>query len=415
MKPDDLLPPAKEFVWTGTSYVLANGPALKQESKDEDSSESPEGTSSSKDETQKATKPVAPTEVEAEKRPSFEETIAVLRAKGETDVADYLERRKKGADSLQQKFGWSYVFGKVVVKGKDSPRHCQSHLNIQKSGWFIGDVGKSREAGFNMFGYRPVTVKHRGPEATLYNVGEIVMEPFRFEELGTVRAKLLFEGPVDPKDVSVRIKLVPPKSRSASGGSGGSVSWREKENTVPDSNLMIQMTGLSPMPHRIYVKAPKHKPFQRDFTIEPGGTTDVGVLRIPASPEFHIKYAASETLDFSDAKVHETSEFVGGQFKTNPASDHYRASGGVTVRERDGKFLLWSGVHGCVQIDLGEKPFEDCLHPDRPDVENIPDADANLIDGHSYLLYHHTKEWKHWTLLHVKISSPFEKSVEEKD
>lgn len=372
--------------------------------------------SSPKDETHKATEPVAQAEVETEKRLTFEETVAVLRAKGETDAADYLERRKKSADRFQQKFGWSYVFGKVVVKGKDSPRNCQSHLNIQNSGWFLGDVGKSREAGFNMFGYRPVTVKHRGQAGTLYNVGEIVMEPFQFDELGTVRAKLLFEGAVDPQDVSVRIKLVPPKSRLASGGTQGtsSSSGLEQEEALPDSNFQVQKTGLSPMLHRIHVKAPKHQPFNREFTIEPGGTTDVGVLRIAASPQFRIKYAASETLDFSDAEIHQTSEIVGGRFKTNPASDHYRASGGVSVREKDGNFSLRSGVYGFVQIDLGDKPFEDCLHPERPDVEKIRDADVNLIDGHSYLLYHHAKEWKHWTLLHVEIS-PFEDLDEKKD
>lgn len=399
IQPDDLLPPATPAVWTGDAYEI------------------PE---SNVDTPAKATVvdelPLeAAVEVEASDkppvvvRPTIQKTIATLREQSETSAADFLDRMLPSAEKFRATKGWKYVFGRIVVDGPDSPRQCQSHVSIHSSGWFLGSVSDSRpEVGFHMFGYQPVTKQHDGKEATFVNVGDVIMKPYRFEELGTVRAQLAFEGPVDPKDVSVRVKLVSPKSRNSSGGTSGSTQWPDKEQATVSDDFRIQLTGLSPMLHTIYVKADKHQPFFRQFEVQPGGTTDVGVLRIPVSPKFTLEYATSETLDFSDAARHSETLFTGDRFKTNPSNQHYQGAGPLTIQEYDGVFRLRCGYYGCVQVDLGEGALDDFLKPVRPDVEKIRDNQVNLTGGHVYLIYHSVREWKHWTLIRVEMSSAYD-------
>ena len=267
-----------------------------------------------------------------------------------------------------------------------------------------------------MFGYRPVVVIHEGAEGTIENVGDVVMKPFRFEELGTVRAELVFEGPVEHDDVEIDVRLVPPKSRSASGGSGPTNRWEERERVQLDEQQQIQLTGLSPMRHRVTVSAPKHQPFSREFDVEPGGTTDVGLLRIPVSQQVEVEFAASDTLDFSDAARPRETVFAGDPFYTNPSGTD-RGRGRLWVNVRDGEYRMRCGYYGCVQTDLGKGELDDFLKPVRPDVEKIRDHEAELKNGHVYLVYHSTKEWKHWTLIRVTMTSPFsrEQRVNQED
>lgn len=399
IQPDDLLPPATPATWTGDAYEIPGSDPAAAAKVTENEQPTPPVVA----EEAVQDKPPAP------ERPTIQETIATLQEQGDTVAADYLSDRLPSADKFRQTKGWKYVFGRVIVEGPDSPRKCQSHVSIHSSGWFVGSVRDSKpEVGFHMFGYKPVIKQHDGPEATFVNVGDVVMKPYRFEQLGTVRAQLAFEGPVKPQDVSVRIKLASPKSRNSTGGTSGGTTWPEKEQATVSDDFRIQLTGLSPMPHLIYVKVDKHQPFSQEFEVAPGGTTDIGLLRIPVSPKFTLEYAASETLDFTDAARHNETLFTGDRFKTNPTNKHYVGCGPLSIKAYDGIFRMRCGYSGCVQVDLGEGTLDDFLKPAQPNVEKIRDHEADLTSGHVYLIHNSFKEWKHWTLIRVEMSSPYD-------
>lgn len=342
---------------------------------------------------------------------ALQETIEQLTAQGKTDEAKFLVQQKAMIDKLGKNpdaVERGVIFGRLVVSQSDNPQFCDAQMAIHPSGWFVGDVGNIEEpVEFRMWGYHPARVKHNGPREAIMNVGDILLKPFRFDELGTVRAELLFEGKVDPATASVTVTMEHPPVNSWFNGTNGYIPWPDKERIPVGSEFRIQRTGLNPIPHHLAIKAPKHLPFQREFKLAPGGTADLGVLRIAASPAFEVELAIADGLDFTGVARNKLIVYAGDRFKTNPAGKDWVEAGTLEIQEWNGEFTFRGSLAFLIVTDLGEGTLEDHLKPAHRELQRAQQNEPpKLIDGHVYLVTHSMKKmWKHSTLMRVKMST----------
>ena len=261
-----------------------------------------------------------------------------------------------------------------------------------------------------MWGYHPAQVAHRGKKGSIVNVGDVVLKPYRFDEYATVRAEVLCEDDVDPSKVEINVYLSAAKTNSGSGGTNGSLPWPAKEQIKLGKDFKFQRTGLNPMKHTISVQAPGHLPLRKEFELEPGGTTDIGVLRVAASPSFDIQFATSFSTDFSKAKVHRKTVFVSESFRTNPdgKKNDWVDSGQLRIRQfedrdgKDGTYVFHCGLAGLVITDLGKGEIKDFPRLAAPENRFSNNGELRVQFGHVYLISHNYKTWDHWTLLQVK-------------
>lgn len=351
-----------------------------------------------------------PEQASATEKLAFQETIEQLKAQSKTDEAAFLVQQKAMIDKLGKNpdaVKRGVIFGRLVVSQSDNPQFCDAQMPIHPSGWFVGDVGNIEEpVEFRMWGYHPARVKHSGPREAIMNVGDILLKPFRFDELGTVRAELLFEGKVDPAAASVTVTMEHPPVNSWFNGTDGYIPRPDKERIPVGPDFRIQRTGLTPIPHYLSIKAPKHLPFHREFKLAHGGTADLGVLRIAASPTFEVEIAIADGLDFTDVIRNKQIVYAGDQFKTNPAAKDWVEAGTLEIQEWNGEFTLRGGLAFLIVTDLGEGTLDDHLKPAHRELQRAQlNEPPKLIDGHVYLVTHSMKKmWKHSTLMRVKMS-----------
>ncbi|MDB5345303.1 MAG: hypothetical protein JWP89_3680 [Schlesneria sp.] len=218
------------------------------------------------------TKPAAPAdaaskEVASTEKLTLQQTIDQLKTQGKTEEATFLTKQQERATSYGKMAWpekWGVIFGRLVASESDNPQLCDAQMAIHPSGWFAGDVGDiEKPVEFRMWGYHPVLIKHGGIGETTVNVGDIVLKPFLFDELATVRAELLFEGKVDPAAVSVSVIMEHPRVNSRSNGTDGNIPWPKKERIAIGPDFRIQRTGLNPIPHYFVIKAPGHPVLSR--------------------------------------------------------------------------------------------------------------------------------------------------------
>lgn len=341
---------------------------------------------------------------------ALDETIEQLKSQGKTEEATFLTKQQERANGFGKSAEpkkWGVIFGRLVASGSDNPQLCDAQMAIHPSGWFAADVGDiEKPVEFRMWGYHPVLIKHGGIGGATVNVGDIVLKPFLFDELATVRAELLFEGKVDPAAVSVSLMMEHPPVNSRSGGTDGNIPWPEKEAIAIGPDFRIQRTGLNPMPHYFYIKAPGHLPFRREFKVEPGGTTDVGVLRIAASPAFEVEFAIADGLDFTKAERRKETVHAGDPLKTNPAGKEWVEAGTLEFQEKKRAYTFRCRLASLIVTDLGEGTLDDHLKPVHRERERGPVELPAIVDGHVYLITHSMKKmWKHSTLMRVKMKS----------
>lgn len=335
---------------------------------------------------------------------TLQETIDRLKADKNVEAALFLEVQAKLANQRR-----AILFGKLVVPSSENPQLCDAQTAIHPSGWFLADVGDTQlPVEFRLWGYRPEQVIHGGQVGEIVNVGEVVLKPFLFEELATVRAEFLFEGKVDPEKATIRVVMEHPKANSATGGTDGFIARPDKENIALGADLRIQKTGMTPIPHYFSVQAPGHLPFRREFKLEPGQTTDVGVLRIAASPKFDLELATSDKPDFTTSEQTVQSVFAGDRFKTNAAGSDWVKAGELSIREHLEKKRTYNfhcALGGLVVTDLGEGTLKDHLNPVVPEKVKVSPRFPTLPlkDGHVYLISHQSPQWSHWTLLRLKM------------
>jgi hypothetical protein len=342
---------------------------------------------------------------------ALDETIDQLKSQGKTEEATFLTKQQERANAYgksPEPKKWGVIFGRLVAAGSDKLQLCDAQMAIHPSGWFAGDVGDiEKPVEFRMWGYHPVLIKHGGLGGATVNVGDIVLKPFLFDELATVRAELLFEGKVDPAAVSVSVMLQHPPVNSRSGGTDGNIPWPEKEAIAIGPDFRIQRTGLNPMPHYFFIKAPGHLPFRREFNLEPGATADLGVLRIAASPAFEVEFAIADGLDFTKAERRQQTVHAGDPFKTNPAGKEWVEAGTLEFQEKKRAYTFRCRLASLIVTDLGEGTLDDHLKPVHRERERgQPVEPPALVDGHVYLITHSMqKMWKHSTLMRVKMQS----------
>ncbi len=340
---------------------------------------------------------------------ALDETIEQLKSQGKTEEATFLTKQQERANGFgKSDKEWGVIFGRLVAPGSDKLQLCDAQMAIHPSGWFAGDVGDiEKPVEFRMWGYHPVLIKHGGVAGASVNVGDIVLKPFLFDELATVRAELLFEGKVDPAAVSVSVMMQHPPVNSRSGGTDGNIPWPEKEAIAIGPDFRIQRTGLNPMPHYFFIKAPGHLPFRREFNLEPGGTADVGVLRIALSTAFEMEFSIADGLDFTKAERRKQTVHAGDQFQTNPAGKEWVEAGTLRIPEKKRAYTFHCALASLVVTDLGEGKLDDHLKPvhrerQRGEAVELP----AIADGHVYLITHDMKKmWKHSTLMRVKMTS----------
>lgn len=336
---------------------------------------------------------------------SLKETIDDMNARGKTAEAAYLTDRMEYAEKRRDADEWSFIFGRVVALAPDNPRYCDAQMAIHDSGWFLGSVGdRDKPIGFRMYGYHPQEVVHGGGAGTIVNVGDVILKRFRFNELAAVRVEVLFEGEVDPTKTSVKFVMGHPKTNSASGGTNGFYEHLKREAAVLGQDFKIQKTGLTPVTHYISIRAPGHLPFRLDFELKPGETTDIGVLKIPASPKFDLEFAIADRPDFTMAKRHVQTTYAGDPIRTNAAGKDWVEAGEMRVEERKSDFFLRCGLGGLVLTDLGEGDFDDFLTPVHPEIRKRYSRRRPVKHGHVYLISHTSQSWKHWTLMRVEMS-----------
>lgn len=334
---------------------------------------------------------------------SLDATIDQLAANGATDAAEFLKERRELAERFRREREWAYVFGRIVLEGPDNPRLVDGQMEIHRSGWFLGSVGRRDEPiEFRMAGYQTAKVVHGGAPATIVNVGEVILSPYLFDELATVRAELLFESAVKSKDVTVRVLIQHPPTNSASGGTDGFLARPRVEN-VAVRNRRIQKTGLSPLPHVIHIEAPGHLPLRREFDLSAGGTTDLGVLRIAASPQLSVELATADGPDFSQSEPRTLALAINEFFDTRPGGRDWVESGRLRfLEDRQDKrtFRIHCGLGGLQVTDLGKGTLGDFLGPVKH--EKQPRKERGVArEGHVYLLSHSNTRWPQWTLLRV--------------
>lgn len=340
----------------------------------------------------------------------LQETIDRLKSQGKADEAKFLTEQQELVLMLpkdEERETGAVIFGRLIVSESDDPRFCDAQMAIHRSGWFLGDVGDINEpVEFRMWGYRPAKVEHVGRRGETINVGDIVLKPFLFDELATVRAELLFENKVDPATVSVNVIMEHPPVNSRFNGTNGYVLWPEKESIAVGPDFRIQRTGLTPIPHELIIKAPGHLPLRRDFKLSSGGTTDLGVLRIAASPAFELEFAIADGLDFSKAERRKQTVYAGDRFQTNPAGKDWIEAGTLRIWEHQRVYSLDCGLSFLIVTDLGEGKLDDHLTPVHRELKQARLAQPTVIaDGHIYLITHSQKTmWKHATLMRVKTT-----------
>lgn len=344
------------------------------------------------------------------KRPTLQQTIDKLREAGNTDDADYLQGRMAYAEKNMKSRNHSFVFGRLVLKGKENPQWCNAQMHIQKSGWFLGSVGDTQApVDFRMWAYLPSQAIHGGLKGTIANVGEVVAEPYLFDQLATVRGKVLFEGDVQPDDVSIEVKLESGRTNSATGGTNGYLPWPEKEKVILNDKFEFEKTGLSPLPHYFLIRAARHLPFRREFTMEPGGTTDVGVLRVAASPRFDVEWKIADSPDFTQSERNAVSVHAGDKFETNPGDYDWVEAGQLSIHEENRRYSFRCGLHGLLVTDLGSGKLDDYPTPSHPGKIKPHRRGDSFKNDHVYLISHtfnkpDGKTWKHWTLLRVSLT-----------
>jgi hypothetical protein len=362
------------------------------------------------------TKPSAPADVASKEAATAEkltlpQTIDQLKAQGKVEEGNFLIQQKErasryGKGAASEK--WGVIFGRLVASGSDNPQLCDAQMTIHPSGWFAGDVGDiEKPVELRMWGYHPVLIKHGGASGATVNVGDIVLKPFLFDELGTVRAELLFEGKVDPAAVSISVMMQHPPVNSRSGGTDGNIPWPEKEAITIGPDFRIQRTSLNPMPHYFFIKAPGHLPFRREFKLEPSGTADLGVLRIAASPAFEVEFAIADGLDFTKAERRKEIIDAGVPFATNRAGKEWVEAGTLEFQEKKRVYTFRCRLASLIVTDLGEGTLDDHLKPVHRERERAQPVELPaIVDGHVYLITHSMKKmWKHSTLMRVKMKS----------
>lgn len=343
---------------------------------------------------------------DSSKQLTLPETIENLKSQGKTDEATFLTERWEIAKKNRKLPGPAVIFGRLLVGDPDNPRLCDAQMEIHKSGWFLGDVGNVKTpVEFRMWGYHPAQVVHGGDSDSIVAVGDVVLKRFLFDELATVRAEILFEGKVDPSQTTVEIIMKHPTPNTPSGGTDGFIPRPDKELVALGPDFRIQRSGLTPIPHFFSIKAPGHLPFRREFQLDPGGTTDVGVLRIAASPEFEISFAIADALDFTNADRRKQTVFAGDFFKTNSTGKDWVEAGTLRILEKKRTYSFHCSVSGLVVSDLGAGSLDDFLKPAKPEIQKPESIPRAIEDGHVYLISHTHKPWKHWTLMHVRMPS----------
>lgn len=163
------------------------------------------------------------------------------------------------------------------------------------------------------------------------------------------------------------------------------------------------------MTHTISVKAPGHLPLRKEFELEPGGTTDIGVLRVAASPGLDIQLAISDSTDFSNSQLRKRRVLVRENFQTNPngKENDWVDCGQLRIMQfedidgKDGTYVFHCGLDGLVVTDLGEGKIEDFPRLAEPEKQASNNKKIKVKFGHVYLISHTYKSWDHWTLLQV--------------
>ena len=196
------------------------------------------------------------------------------------------------------------------------------------------------------------------------------------------------------KAVSARTN---PTGRARAGGVVVFAGFRGKTGSL---------AGMTPIPHYFSIQAPGHLPFRREFKLEPGQTTDVGVLRIAASPKFELELATSDKPDFTTSEQTVQTVFAGDRFKTNGTGSDWVKAGELSIREHHEKkrtYYFHCALGGLVVTDLGEGTLKDNLNPVVPEKASPRFPPLPLKDGHVYLISHQSRQWSHWTLLRLKM------------
>ena len=344
---------------------------------------------------------------------SLPQTIRQLTADGNTEAAKFLSARQN--EAFKQHRRWrdaSFIFGRIVLSSEDNPRYCDAQMQIHSSGWFLGSVGSTENpVGFRMWGYHPVEVTHGGEKGQVVNVGEISMVPYRFDQLATVRGAVVFENDARPDDAEVRVEMEAPRTNSRSGGTNGRLDQPKLESVQLTEDLSFQKTGLTPIAHTLSIRAKGHLPLHRKFQLEPGGTTDLGILRVAAAPRFRVELLASDTTDFSKSESQSMDVHVEETFATRPSDGTTETADWVAAgelrliqpsRAREGTFGLHCSLHGLTVVDLGSGKLSDFPHLAHPETMELHQTSQPLVCGNVYLIGHSYARWQHWTLLRVQ-------------